>query len=36
MIDRILISIRYTFFFGSSFEKRYRLNVLGLDQFEDE
>jgi hypothetical protein len=34
-IDRILISIRYTFFSGSSSEKNLRLSVLDLERFED-
>jgi hypothetical protein len=34
-IDRILISIRYTFFSGSSSEKNSGLSVLGLERFED-
>jgi hypothetical protein len=35
MIDRILISIRYIFFLGSSSEKNFRLSVLGLERFDD-
>jgi hypothetical protein len=35
MIDRILISSRYTFFFGSLIEKNSRLSVLSLEQFQD-
>jgi hypothetical protein len=34
-IDRILISTRYTFFFGNSSEKNSRLSVLGLERFDD-
>jgi hypothetical protein len=34
-IDRILISMRYTFFSRSSSEKNSRLSVLGLEKFED-
>jgi hypothetical protein len=34
-IDRILISIRYTFFSGRSSKKNSRLSMLGLERFED-
>jgi hypothetical protein len=35
MIDRILISTRYTFFSGSLSGKNFRLSVLGLERFKD-
>jgi hypothetical protein len=34
-INRILISTRYTFFSGNSFERNSRLSVLGLERSDD-